>query len=181
MSENLYNLKIDITECKRCELSKTVTNKVVWRGTSEDPDIVFIGEAPGAEEDRTGTPFVGRSGKVLDEMIKYMGIDNFAIINRLKCRPHLNSNPTPQQLEACHPFLLGQIELFNPALIILLGKYANEGFGPKMKWGVIKRYGDRDYAKLYHPAALLYNKKLRIVQYEYMDTIKDISRQRFGR
>ena len=174
MSFTLEELEYDINNCDKCDLGKTANKRAIMRSTSRTPEILFIGEAPGAEENRTGNPFVGRSGKVLDEMIKYMEIKDYAIINRLKCRPYLNSNPTHAQLEACHPFLLRQIELFDPALIILLGNYANEGFGPKMKWGAIKRYGDKDYVKLYHPAALLYNKNLRENQFEYMDTIKDL-------
>jgi len=174
MTFEFEELELEILECNKCNLGKTATKRVVMRFTSRTPDILFIGEAPGAEEDKTGKPFVGRSGKVLDDMIKYMGIEDYAIINRLKCRPHLNANPTSEQLEACHPFLLRQIELLNPALIILLGRYANDGFGPRLTWGTIKRYGDRDYAKLYHPAALLYNPKNRALQAEYMDTIKDL-------
>ena len=174
MSFTLEELEYDILECNKCDLGKTANKRVIMRSTSQTPEILFIGEAPGAEENRTGKPFVGRSGKVLDEMIKYMEIEDYAIINRLKCHPEKNANPTPAQLESCYPFLLRQIELFNPALIILLGKYANEGFGPKLKWGVIKEDEGRFYAKLYHPAALLYNVNLRNNQFKYMDTIKDL-------
>ena len=174
MSFTFGELEYDINNCDRCELGKTANKRVIMRSTSRTPDILFIGEAPGFNEDKTGTPFVGRSGKVLDEMIKYMEIKDYAIINRCKCRPHQNANPTPEQLEACHPFLLKQIELLNPTLIILLGKYANDGFGPKLNWGVVKEDEGVFYAKLYHPAALLYNKNLRNNQFEYMDIIKDL-------
>ena len=124
-----------------------------------------------SEEDKTGIPFVGRSGKVLDEMIAYMEIEDYAIINRLKCRPPFNDDPTPHQLEMCHPFLLRQIEYFDPALIILLGKFANTGFGPYLKWGEIKDFEGHKYAKLYHPAALLYNSDNRVRQFAYMDEL----------
>lgn len=171
MSLEMGKITLDIFECEKCELGKTVINKVVWRGTSEHPKILFIGEAPGAEEDKTGIPFVGRSGKALDIMIEYMEIKDYAIINRLKCRPPFNDNPTPHQLEMCHPFLLRQIEYLNPTLIILLGKFANTGFGPYLKWGEIKDFEGYKYAKLYHPAALLHNPQNKVRQLAYMDEL----------
>lgn len=88
------------------------------------------------------------------------------------CQPFMNSNPTPVQLKECHPFLLRQIEYYDPTLIILLGRFANKGFGPKLEWGDIQFYNDRYYCKLYHPAALLYQSKNRIPQEKYMDKIK---------
>ena len=157
--------------CNKCELGKSAFLRPVWRGTSENPDIVFVGEAPGAEEDKTGIPFVGRSGKELDKMIEHMKLENYAIINRLKCRPPGNSNPTPSQLKMCHPYLLKQIELFDPALIILLGNYANNGYGPSMNFGDITEENGQFFAKVYHPAALLYNQKLKPIQYEFLDKI----------
>lgn len=164
-------ISLDILECNKCELAGRVINKVVGRGTSENPSVLFIGEAPGNEENKTGQPFVGRSGKVLDDMIKYMDIVNYVIVNRLKCQPFMNANPTPDQLKACHPFLLRQIEYYNPTLIILLGNFANKGFGPKLDWGEIQFYKDRYYCKLYHPAALLYQSNNKKPQAEYMDKI----------
>lgn len=174
MITEMDRITVDIMECNNCELGKTALSKVVWRGTSERPEILFIGEAPGAEEDKTGVPFVGRSGKVLDEMIEHMGIKDFAIINKLKCRPPFNDDPTPSQLKACYPFLLRQIEYLNPTLIILLGKFANKDFGPKLKWGEIMEQDGRYYAKLFHPAALLHNPNNKVAQFEYMDRIMKI-------
>ena len=160
--------------CNKCELGKSAYLRPVWRGTTENPDVVFIGEAPGAEEDKTGLPFVGRSGKELDKMIDYMKLEKYAITNRLHCRPPGNANPTPEQLEACYPFLLKQIELFNPTLIILLGKYANDGYGPAMSFGDIVEEHGQFYAKLYHPAFLLYRPHFRPTQYDFMDKITKI-------
>ena len=174
MSAKMDSIATEIYVCNKCELGKSAHLRVVWRGTSETPDVVFIGEAPGAEEDKTGLPFVGRSGKELDKMIDHMKLEKYAIINRLKCRPPGNANPTPAQLEACHPLLLKQIEHFNPALIILLGKYANDGYGPTMNFGDITEEGDRFYAKLYHPAFLLYRPNFKSTQYEFMDKITKI-------
>lgn len=174
MITEISKITLDIFECNKCELAATAKNKVISRGTSEHPEILFIGEAPGNEEDKVGIPFIGRSGKVLDEMIEYMKIEDFAIINRLCCHPPHNDNPTPSQLEACYPFLLRRIEYFNPVLIILLGKFANEGFGPKLKWGEIMEYDGRYYAKLYHPAALLHNGSNKIPQREYMNKIVNL-------
>ena len=171
MSVEMDSIITQIYVCNKCELGESAFLRPVWRGTSENPDVVFIGEAPGAEEDRTGQPFVGRSGKELDKMIEYMKLEKYAITNRLHCRPPGNANPTLAQLESCHPYLLKQIELFNPALIILLGNYANNGYGPTMKFGDITEDNERFYAKLYHPAALLYNQKLKPIQYEFLDKI----------
>ncbi len=167
-------IALDIMECNKCGLGSKVLNKVISRGTSDNPDIVFIGEAPGSEEDKTGTPFVGRSGKVLDDMIHYMRIKDYVIINRLKCHPPGNANPTPGQLQACHPFLLRQIEFYNPKIIILLGRYANNNFGPPLEWGEIEEYDGIYYCKVYHPAALLHHAKNKIPQAKYMDNIIEL-------
>ena len=171
MSVQMDSIVTQIYVCNKCELGKSAYLRPVWRGTTENPDVVFIGEAPGAEEDKTGLPFVGRSGKELDKMIDYMKLEKYAITNRLHCRPPGNANPTPEQLEACYPFLLKQIELFNPALIILLGNYANDGYGPYMEFGDITEENGQFFAKLYHPAFLLYRPNFRSTQYEFMDRI----------
>lgn len=172
MSIKMDSIATAIYICNKCELGKSAYLRPVWKGTSENPDVVFIGESPGAEEDKTGIPFVGRSGKVLDEMIQYMKLENFAIINRLKCHPEGNANPTPAQLKACFPFLLKQIELFNPTLIVLLGRYANDGYGPEMKFGdIVEDINGQTFAKIYHPAALLYQPKFKSAQYDFMDKI----------
>lgn len=112
-------------ECPHCTASKTHTNLVFGEGSAE-ARLMFVGEAPGAEEDRTGRPFVGRAGNLLDSMITAMGLrrEDVYIANVLKCRPPNNATPTPAEAEACGPYLLEQIEIIGPDVIVTLGKPA---------------------------------------------------------
>ncbi|ETA67163.1 uracil-DNA glycosylase, family 4 [Methanolobus tindarius DSM 2278] len=152
----------EILECKDCQLHETVTNKVISKG-SRTPSVVFVGEAPGKNEDETGVPFCGRAGKNLDGMIEYMGLsgDEYAVINTIKCRPPKNRNPLKSEIKACKPFLEAQIQLLNPKVIILLGNTAEKAFcdGDKLEWGVPKAVdGKYTLLKIYHPAALIYQR-----------------------
>lgn len=108
--------------CKRCPLHET-RNNIVWdRGTADkDVDILFIGEAPGKEEDLRGKPFVGRAGKLLDDWIFELDLLNYAIINIVKCRPPNNRKPNPNEIRSCLPYLIKQIKQFNPKIIVALG------------------------------------------------------------
>lgn len=106
-----------------CHLYKTRTNVVLFRGTAtKNIDILFIGEAPGREEDLQGKPFVGRAGKLLDVWIKEAEIDNYAIINIVKCRPPNNRAPNKTEIRACIPHLIKQIHDLSPKLIVALGR-----------------------------------------------------------
>ncbi len=153
----------DILQCKNCILHETVTNKVISKG-SESPSVVFIGEAPGKNEDETGVPFCGRAGKNLDEMIEYMGLSDhdYAVINTIKCRPPENRNPHVTEINACKVFLLAQISLLDPKVIILLGNTAEKAFcrGRKLDWGEAERTdeGNMTLLKIFHPAALIYKR-----------------------
>lgn len=111
--------------CKRCSLHKT-RNNIVWiRGTlDKNVDILFIGEAPGRDEDLIGRPFVGRAGKILDKWIQEAGIQSYAIVNIVKCRPPKNRPPTQSEIGACLPHLTKQIHELRPKLLIALGKTA---------------------------------------------------------
>lgn len=108
--------------CKRCPLHET-RNNIVWdRGTADkDVDILFIGEAPGKEEDLQGKPFVGRAGKLLDDWIFEMDLLSYAIINIVKCRPPDNRKPNLNEIRSCLPYLIKQIQQFNPKIIVALG------------------------------------------------------------
>lgn len=108
--------------CKRCPLHET-RNTIVWqRGTADkDVDVLFIGEAPGKEEDLQGKPFVGRAGKLLDDWIFELDLLSYAIINIVKCRPPNNRKPNPNEIRACLPYLIKQIQQFNPKIIVALG------------------------------------------------------------
>jgi uracil-DNA glycosylase family 4 len=116
-------IRSDLGECTRCKLS-TTRNKIVFGVGAEDAALMFVGEAPGADEDRTGEPFVGKAGQLLDKMIEAMGWTRAGvyIANVLKCRPPGNRNPEPDEVAQCHPFLL--VALGRPAANTLLGNDA---------------------------------------------------------
>ena len=130
------------------------------------PFVLFVGEGPGRNEDREGRPFVGRAGKLLDELlasIRYRRSDVF-ITNIIKCRPPDNRDPLPPEIEACHGYLDRQIELLSPTLIVTLGRYALRHFIPDAQItssrGKTFRYRDRTLLALYHPAAGLRNPRM---------------------
>ena len=118
-------LRARVAACTACELSRSRTQTVFGVG---DPGarLVIVGEAPGAEEDRQGEPFVGPAGRLLDEMLRAIGLgrEQVYICNILKCRPPNNADPTPAQVASCRPFLARQIALINPQLILALGRVA---------------------------------------------------------
>lgn len=175
--QGLKGINASIMGCKRCQLHENATNKVIMRG-SERPKLLFIGEAPGKNEDKAGIPFCGRAGKVLDDLIVYMDLkkEDYAIINTVKCRPPNNRKPTQNELKTCRPFLLAQIRLLNPEVIILLGNTAEQAFCVSaMEWGRAIVTEDGKYLmKLYHPAALLYRRSLMEQQKEMIDKNKGI-------
>ena len=126
----LDDLKEKLQNCKGCPLCSTRTN-VVFSDGNPNADIMLIGEAPGADEDRLGVPFVGRAGKLLDEFFKKAGIDrqkDVYICNTLKCRPPNNRKPESSEKKACAPYLKQQIDAVNPKIIILCGATALESF-----------------------------------------------------
>ena len=152
-----------IADCTRCSLHETRTLTVPGQGAA-NPEIMFIGEAPGADEDRQGLAFVGRAGKLLTKMIEAMGYrrDEVFIGNILKCRPPDNRKPTPEEMETCIPYLKAQIALLQPKVIIGLGATAVHGL-LDTKVGITKLRGqwrsfeNIDFMPTYHPAYLLRN------------------------
>ena len=126
--EKLSDIEKEIAACKQCELCKQRTNTVPGEGNPR-ADIVFVGEAPGADEDESGRPFVGRAGKLLTRMISAMGLsrDEIFICNMLKCRPPGNRHPSPEELTACWHFLSRQLSSIKPRVIITLGNPATQG------------------------------------------------------
>ncbi len=119
-------LVAEIAQCTACKLCETRTNTVPGEG-ARDASWMLVGEAPGADEDASGQPFVGRSGKLLDSMFRSVGrarATNLFIVNTLKCRPPDNRNPEPDELAACAPFLKRQIALAQPKLLFTVGKFA---------------------------------------------------------
>jgi uracil-DNA glycosylase family 4 len=157
-------LKKAVPACTACSLHKTRTQTVLGVG-DERAEWLFIGEAPGAEEDRLGEPFVGQAGRLLDNMLAAIGLkrgENVYIANVLKCRPPGNRNPEPDEVAKCSPHLLKQIELIQPKLIIAMGRFAaqtllNTEASIASLRGRLHQYAGRPLIVTYHPAYLLRN------------------------
>jgi len=164
----LIQLKNEIAACKACSLHKIRTQTVFGEG-NEKAGILLIGEGPGYNEDQQGRPFVGRSGKLLDTILNDYGLnrqEHVFIGNIVKCRPPENRKPRPEERETCMPYLLRQIELINPKIIILLGATALNGFiDPKAKItqarGTWINWNNRKVMPTFHPSALLRNPNLK--------------------
>jgi uracil-DNA glycosylase family 4 len=159
-----------IRECA-CTLRETATQAVPGDGSAY-AEIVFIGEGPGRDEDIQGKPFVGAAGKFLSEMLGTIKLkrEDVYITNVVKYRPPNNRDPLPEEVASCYPWLVEQINLINPKLIILLGRHALERFFPEEKISrvhgkilrrTVKGIGARNFYALYHPAAALYNGGMR--------------------
>ena len=163
----LADIAKEIHDCSKCPLSEGRTNAVPGAG-NPDADILFIGEGPGAREDALGEPFVGASGKFLDEMLASINLarEDIFITNIVKCRPPGNRDPEMAEKKVCTSLYLDrQIGLINPLLIVMLGRHAMEYFLPGLKIseaaGKPKRRDGQAYLPLYHPAAALYNGGMR--------------------
>jgi uracil-DNA glycosylase family 4 len=155
-------IKQAVPACTACGLHKTRTQTVFGVG-DEQADWMFIGEAPGAEEDRLGEPFVGQAGKLLDNMLAAIGLSrekNVYICNVLKCRPPGNRNPEPEEVAKCTPHLTKQIALIQPKLIIAMGRFAaqtllkSDASIASMR-GRVHQYAGLPLVVTYHPAYLL--------------------------
>jgi uracil-DNA glycosylase family 4 len=157
-------LKQIVPACTACGLHKTRRQTVLGVG-DEQADWLFIGEAPGAEEDRLGEPFVGQAGKLLDSMLAAIGLnraENVYICNVLKCRPPGNRNPEPEEVAQCSPHLAKQIALIQPKLIIAMGRFAaqtllNSDASIASLRGRLHQYSGLPLIVTYHPAYLLRN------------------------
>jgi len=166
MPIELEKLHAKIMTCTNCVLSETRENVVPGSGNL-DADIMFVGEAPGAKEDKLGIPFVGAAGKFLDEMLGAINLkrEDVFITNIVKCRPPGNRDPEDKEKEMCSLYLDLQMELMKPKLIITLGRHAMNYFLPELRiseaHGNLKRKDNQVFLPLYHPAAALYNGSLR--------------------
>ncbi|MCX7909665.1 MAG: uracil-DNA glycosylase [Ignavibacteria bacterium] len=165
-SQSLNELESKINTCTKCELGKTRI-KFVFGSGNPNAEIMLIGEAPGADEDVQGLPFVGRAGQLLTKLLKVAGIErkDVYIANILKCRPPNNRKPLASEIEMCKPYLVKQIELIKPKVIVALGATAVEGLlNIKKKMselrGNILTFNQIPVIVTYHPAALLRNPKL---------------------
>lgn len=167
----LEQIKADIIKNNIClDLAREATNLVMGDGNS-DADIVLIGEAPGKNEDESGLPFVGAAGKFLNEMLETVGMarGDIYITNIVKYRPPNNRDPEPEEKRAFWPYLVRQLNVIQPKLVVTLGRHSMEYFLPNQKISIIhgqpKRitFGDTKLVivPLYHPAAALYNGSMR--------------------
>jgi len=166
-AQSLEELYDRIHTCDKCPLGATRTNFVFGAG-SDTADIVLIGEAPGADEDRQGEPFVGRAGQLLTKILSSIGLErsDVFICNVLKCRPPNNRTPEPSEIEQCKPYLYKQLELIGAPFHVALGLTAAETLlGRKLKMSSVRgKWFDFYGARLivtYHPAALLRNPELK--------------------
>ena len=154
-------LRVTALACTKCRLAGTRT-QVVWGTGSPTADLMFIGEAPGRDEDLQGEPFVGRAGQLLTDIIKAMKLrrEDVYIANVVKCRPPENRNPEPDELDACRPFIRQQIETIKPKVIVTLGKIALQSLTGKAHAITAARGNWTEFEGVkvmptYHPAYLL--------------------------
>lgn len=169
--QRLLELNERMKESCRCPLKDTATQAVAGDGNA-DADILFIGEAPGKNEDLRGIPFVGAAGKFLNEMLASIGLlrEDIYITNVVKYRPPDNRDPSPKEVADCAEWLREQLALIDPKVIVTLGRHALNQFFPEAKISEvhgrmlrceIPGLGIRDFYALYHPAAALYNGGMR--------------------
>jgi uracil-DNA glycosylase len=160
--ERLRILSEDLSSCTRCPLSGSRTQTVFGRG-DHDADVVVVGEAPGAEEDARGVPFVGRSGKLLDEMMDEAGVHRYYVMNAVKCRPPENRIPTRGEVISCRPWFSAQLKLLNPRVLLALGKTAARALNishlmPEVSWRGMQFEVEEGLVMVtFHPAYILRN------------------------
>ena len=164
--EALKQVYLEARECTRCQLHQTRTTVVFGSGNA-DAELMFIGEAPGANEDKQGIPFVGQAGKLLDKLLAEIGMTraDVFVANTLKCRPPGNRDPLPKEIETCEPYLRRQVELIEPTMICTLGNFATKLLRGDST-GISRLHGQQETITIgmravrlypiYHPAAALY-------------------------
>lgn len=189
INKKLKKIRDEVVECQKCSLGKTRILPVIGQGNHQ-AKIVFIGEAPGSNEDKTGIPFCGQSGNILTELLDSIGIkrEDVYICNILKCRPPNNRNPQTNEIETCTPYLEKQIEVIQPKVISALGNYATSYILKKYNLsdeikGIGQVHGKIFEAKvsfgrvkiipLYHPAAAVYNANMKSVLKEDFQILKE--------
>jgi uracil-DNA glycosylase len=158
----LVDIRNDIGDCTRCKLHGLGRTQIVFGVGNPNADLMFVGEAPGQDEDIQGFPFVGRAGQLLTKIIEAIDLkrEEVYIANVLKCRPPNNRNPEPDEVASCQPFLKRQIEAVRPKVIVALGSFAaktllqTEEAISKLR-GRVYKYGDAQLVATYHPAYLL--------------------------
>jgi len=180
-TEALAAIRADIGDCTRCKLHTLGRKQIVFGVGNPEADLMFVGEAPGADEDEQGIPFVGRAGQLLTKIIEAIDLrrDDVYIANIIKCRPPQNRNPEPDEVASCEPFLFRQIEVIKPKVIVALGKYAAQTL--LRTDAPISRLRGRQFdyrgAKLiptFHPAYLLRNPSSKREVWEDMKLVRSL-------
>ena len=177
-TDELEKFRQQICDCTQCALGHT-RNQFVFGAGDPAADIMFVGEAPGAEEDRQGLPFVGKAGQLLTKIIEAMQLrrEEVFICNMLKCRPPSNRDPLPDEIEQCEPYLKRQIEIVQPRIIGALGRVAAQALlktqePMKRLRGQLHQYEGIPLIVTYHPAALLRNPGWKRATWEDMKQLR---------
>ena len=175
----IESVRKSVIACTNCALSKTRTNAVPGSGKNE-AEVVFIGEAPGRNEDVQGTPFVGTAGKILTESLEYAGFvrQDVYITNVVKCRPPDNRRPNMQEINSCSPYLREELTLIRPKIVCILG---NTAYGTllggseitKNRGKVLQKDGQLYFVTV-HPAAVIYNQSLGQVLKEDLKSLREV-------
>ena len=177
-AETLDSIRLDIGDCQRCKLAPTRTN-IVFGSGNPHAELVFVGEAPGFDEDQQGLPFVGRAGQLLTKIIESIGLkrEDAYICNVLKCRPPDNRNPEPDEVAACNPFLRRQLAAIRPKVVCCLGTFAAQNVlqiaAPISK--LRGKFFDMDGMRViatFHPAYLLRSPEKKREVWEDMKQIR---------
>jgi uracil-DNA glycosylase len=180
-ADALIAVRTEIGDCTRCKLHAQGRTQIVFGVGNPDADLMFVGEAPGADEDRQGIPFVGRAGQLLTKIIEAIDLkrDDVYIANVIKCRPPGNRNPEQDEVETCEPFLFQQIDIIGPKVIVALGTFAARALLRTLD--PISRLRGRVYdyrgAKLvptFHPAYLLRNPASKRETWEDMKLVRNL-------
>ena len=180
-AEALAAIREDLGDCTRCKLHRLGRRQIVFGVGNPDADLMFVGEAPGADEDIQGEPFVGRAGQLLTKIIEAIGLrrEDVYIANVIKCRPPSNRNPEPDEVEQCEPFLFRQIDTIKPKVIVALGKFAAQSLlrttEPITRLrGREYKYRDAILIPTYHPAYLLRTPSAKRDVWEDMKRVRAI-------
>ena len=180
-ADALAAIRADIGDCTRCKLHTLGRSQVVFGVGNPQADLMFVGEAPGADEDVQGIPFVGRAGQLLTKIIEAIELrrEDVYIANVIKCRPPQNRNPEPDEVETCEPFLFRQIDVIKPKVIVALGKFAAQALlrsdAPISRLrGRVFEYRGAKLIPTFHPAYLLRNPSSKREVWEDMKLVKSL-------
>jgi uracil-DNA glycosylase len=179
--EALAVIRADIGDCTRCKLHMLGRTQVVFGVGNPEADLMFVGEAPGRDEDLQGFPFVGRAGQLLTKIIEAIALkrEDVYIANVIKCRPPENRNPEPDEVETCEPFLFRQIDVIKPKVIVALGKFGAQALLKTLDpisrlRGRVFEYRGAKLIPTFHPAYLLRNPSSKREVWEDMKLVRKL-------